>query len=105
MTTGTLTLRLPADLEKRLAAEAERSRQNRSQLAREALSEFLRRREQERFMDEIVRAARALAADPEAVREARELAEEFLPADDEALEVAEGPRAQEAGGSEDRWWR
>jgi predicted transcriptional regulator len=51
---GAVSLRLPADLEQRLDIEAELSGQTRSDLICEAVSEFIERRERERFMAEYV---------------------------------------------------
>ncbi len=86
---GTLNMRLDDELERRLAREAELEDQTRSELARRAIAEFLARRERERFLGEIARAARE--GDP---REAVALAEEALATDNEALETAERRLAQ-----------
>lgn len=85
---GVLSLRLDEELERLLAQEARRGDVTRSELARQALASFLRERERQRFLDEIARAARAL--DPD---ESRTLAEEALPAGNEAL-LASEPRAK-----------
>jgi len=79
-----LSMRLDEDLERQLAIEAERARKSRSEVVREALATYLRDREQRRFQDEIVRAVRSI--DP---GEARAMAEEALPLDNEALELGE----------------
>ena len=104
---GALSLRLSEDIEARLARESELEGRSRSEVARQAIAEFLARRERERFMAEMVTAARALAADPEARREAQELAEESVALDNEALDQAEGRKPGEAwpDGSGDKWWR
>jgi predicted DNA-binding protein len=88
---GALSLRLPAEVEVRLDAEARREGVARSEVARAAIVEFLDRRERDRFLAEIVRAARARGDD-----EALAMAEEALPFDNEALAIAEGRTAQEA---------
>ena len=98
-----LSLRLPEDLEHRLEEEARREGVPRSEVARTAISDFLARREKERFMAELVAAAKAMAQTPSAVREARELAEEFLPLDNEALDIAEGRKPGEPEPEEERW--
>ena len=99
---GALSLRLPDELETRLAEEAEREGRPRSEVAREAIAEYLARRERERFMGELVAEARAGYAD-EAVRdEARELAEAFQQAENEALASVE---AGEAEDGETPWWK
>jgi hypothetical protein len=54
--------------------------------------------EKERFMAELLEAARHLKGDPET----RRLVEEWLPIDNEAMELAEG---REPGSPEDEpWW-
>jgi predicted transcriptional regulator len=107
-----ISLMLPDDLDAKLDAEAKLSDRPRSELLRDALAEYLARRERERFMAEVVRAAKALAEDPAARREALEVAEEFLPLDNEALDIAEGrkpgespPEESGSGGQDERWWR
>lgn len=84
---GLLSMRIDDDLDRRLSREAERERRTRSEIVRDALSSFLSERDRQRFLDEIARAAREL--DP---GEARAVAEDALPLDNEALHAAE-PRA------------
>lgn len=103
---GAVSLRLPDDLERKLSQEATLSGQPRSQLIREALEDLLTRRERERLVAAMVAAAKALAADPDARTEALAVAADFLPAENEALELAEG-RAAVTGGDDpqdERWW-
>lgn len=57
---STLSIRIPQALNKRLISEARLEGKGRSELAREAIADFLYRRERERFMDNIVRAARTI---------------------------------------------
>lgn len=100
---ATLTLRLPDDLYRQLTALAAQTHQNRSDLARTALEKFLRDQEQERLMAEMVKAARFLATNPEARAESLAIAEEFLPLDNEALDLAEG---RKPGDPEpEQWWK
>ena len=101
------SLRLPHDLERRLGEEARHCGQPRSELIREALEELLRRRERERFMAGLVAAAEALARDPSARAESLDVAAEFLPADCEALALAEETTSPELSGqpSPQPWWR
>jgi len=95
---GTLSIRLSDDIEVKLEQEARLRETNRSEVAREAIDDYLRRRERERFMAEIVEAARHLKGDPETLR----LVEEWLPIDNEAMELAEG---RQPGAPEDEpWW-
>jgi predicted transcriptional regulator len=87
---GALSLRLPDEVEARLDAEARREGVARSEVARAAIVEFLDRRERDRFLAEIARAARARGNE-----EALAMAEEALPFDNEALAIAEGRTVQE----------
>lgn len=79
-----VSIRLPHDVELSLAQEAERTHRAKSEIARDAIVDYLKRQERERFLTEIARAARA-RGDAQAVA----LAQEALPLDNEALEMAE----------------
>lgn len=102
-----LSLRLPEDLEQRLESEARHEGVPRSEVARHAISDYLARRERERFMAEMVAAATALVQHPAALREARDLAEALLPLDNEAIDLAEGRPASDSVLEEpgERWWK
>ncbi len=82
-----VSIRLPDDVEARLAHEAERAQRPKSEIARDAIVDYLQRVERERFLTEIARAARARGDD-----EGLDAAREALPTDNEALEIAEGVR-------------
>lgn len=87
-------------------AGARLSGQPRSQVLREALEDLLSRRERERSVAELVAAAEALVADPEAIEESLAVAHDFALAESEALAQAEGSTS--ATGHDDRatpWWR
>jgi predicted transcriptional regulator len=101
------SLRLPEGLERRLGEEARHCGQPRSELIREALEELLRRREQERFMAGLVAAAEALASDTSARAESLDVAADFLPADSEALALAEVAASQDhpEQPTSQPWWR
>jgi predicted transcriptional regulator len=96
-----ISVRLPDELESQLAHEAELEGKARSEIAREAIADYLARREKERFMAEIVAAAKALAADPAARAEALEIANDF-PDDWDAIIEAE--RAAGINPNE-KWWK
>lgn len=102
-----LSLRLPHELERRLGEEARHCGQPRSELIREALEELLRRREQERLVAGLVAAAEALANDASARAESLDLAADFLPADSEALALAQVAASQDqpAQPMPQQWWR
>lgn len=97
-----LSVRLPDELDDRLAREAEAEGKPRSEVAREAIADYLTRREKERFMAQIVGAARALALDAEAHREGLELAEDLV---DEGLDAIIA--AERAAGIDpaEKWWK
>jgi|SRR5687768_11287309 predicted transcriptional regulator len=82
-----VSIRLPDDVEARLTREAEQARRPKSEIARDAIVDYLERVERERFLAEIARAARARGDD-----EALEAAREALPTDNEALQIVEGVR-------------
>jgi predicted transcriptional regulator len=85
-----VSIRLPDDVEARLAEEAERSQRPKSEIARDAIIDYLKRAERDRFLADIARAARS--------RDEREVvasAEEALILDNEALAIAEGHAVQE----------
>lgn len=104
---GTLSLRLPEEIEQKLADEARLANVPRSEVARQAIAEYLVRQEKERFMAELVAEARAAYANEEVRREAIEIAEEFLPLDNEALDIAEGRKPGEPWPEElgEKWWK
>lgn len=87
---GTFNVRLDDTLDHRLAREAEVTSQTRSDLAREAIAEYLDQRERNRFHAEIARAARADRSDALAI------ANEALRTDNEALELADRTLQQPA---------
>jgi predicted DNA-binding protein len=84
-----ISIRLPENLDAELTREAQTCQRPKSELAREAIVEYLARRERERFLGAIARAARTTGEDGVA------LAEDALPFDNEALNLAEGRRVHE----------
>lgn len=89
-----VSIRLPKDVETRLAQEAERVRRPKSEIAREAIVDYLARMERERFLGEIARAARSRGDE-----EVLSAAEEALSLDNEALAIAEGSGVREPSAS------
>jgi predicted transcriptional regulator len=82
-----VSIRLPNDVEARLTREAERTQRPKSEIARDAIVDYLQRTERDRFLTEIARAARDRdGADTLAT------AEEALPLDNESLAIGEGVR-------------
>ncbi|MHB8708790.1 MAG: ribbon-helix-helix protein, CopG family [Desulfuromonadales bacterium] len=86
-----LSLRLTDELEHRLEEEAHREGVPRSEVARQAISDYLARRERERFMNELVAEARAGYGIAAIRDEALALAEDALVSDDEV--------------DDERWWK
>ncbi|KAF0103699.1 MAG: CopG family transcriptional regulator [bacterium] len=97
-----ISLRLPDDFDTRLEEEARLEGKTRSEIARQAIAEFLERREKERFMAEMVAAAQALAADPAARREALELANDLV---DEGLDAIIASEIAAGINPDEKWWR
>ncbi|MDD4964513.1 MAG: ribbon-helix-helix protein, CopG family [Gallionella sp.] len=95
---GTLTLRLPEQLDARLSLFAKLEESSRSELVRMALEKFLREREREQLLAEVVQAARFLATDPEARAESTVISDEFAGADSEALTQLEQ-------NDPEKWWQ
>jgi predicted DNA-binding protein len=86
-----VSIRLPDDVEARLAREAARLELPKSELVRDAIIDYLERIERERFLGDIARAARARGDD-----EALAGANEALATDNEALAMGEGVRERKA---------
>jgi predicted transcriptional regulator len=72
---SSFSLRLSDELETRLNREAQQEGLSRSEIARQAIAEFLDRRERARFMTAFVKEARAAYDSPEVRQQALELAE------------------------------
>ncbi|MDZ7662601.1 ribbon-helix-helix protein, CopG family [Thiohalophilus sp.] len=102
-----ISLRLPEEIETRLAEEARAEGRPRSEVIREAIAEYLTRHERERYMTRMVEAARAIAEDPAAGAETKALAEEAIESGNEAMDSAEGrqPGAPWPKESDENWWR
>jgi predicted transcriptional regulator len=86
-----ISLRLPDELDHRLEEEAHREGVPRSEVARQAISDYLARRDRERFMNELVAEARVGYGIAAIRDEALALAEDVLTADDNA--------------DAERWWK
>jgi predicted transcriptional regulator len=84
-----ISLRLPDVLEAKLEEESRRTGRPRSEVARDAIADYLARVERERFLVRLETAARNLASEPESRSEALAVAEEFLPLENEALALGE----------------
>lgn len=96
-----ISIRLPADIEQGLENEARLSDRNRSDLIREAVGEYLNRRQKQRIIEEMTKAARVLYSDPVAQRAGIIMAEEGL---EDWLDNIE--REERAAGidPDEKWW-
>jgi predicted DNA-binding protein len=84
-----ISLRLPDELEAKLEEESRLTGRPRSEVARDAIADYLARVERERFLLRLEAAAKKLASDPQTRSEALAIAEEFLPLENEALALGE----------------
>lgn len=98
-----ISVRLPPDIERGLEEEARRTDRNRSDLVREAVGEYLTRKERERLINEMKAAARALYSNPEAAAEAREIQNDFE-AVDTTLEQIELEERAACIDPDEKWW-
>lgn len=98
---GNLSTRLPEEMEQNLEYETKISGKSRSEVVREAIGEYLTRQERERFLEEMIAAAKALYLDPEAVEEGLEIAEEGL---EEWLEDIECEERAAGIDPDEKWW-
>lgn len=98
-----ISVRLPPEMERGLEEEARRSDRNRSELVREAVGEYLTRKERERLIAEMKAAARTLYSNPEAGREAREIQDDF-DAVDTSLEQIEAEERAAGIDPAEKWW-
>jgi len=85
-----VSIRLPEEVEAQLAREAARTRRPKSEIARDAIIDYLERTQRERFLAEIAR-----AAGERGHAEALAAAEEAMLTDNEALALGEDAAVQE----------
>ena len=97
-----INLRLPDELAEKLERETKLERRGRSEIVRDALDGYLALKSRERLMAEMVREARALYGDPKSAAEARQIDEDFLVAENEALERSE---AGTGSNADEKWWK
>lgn len=103
----TLNIRLTEQIEQRLSEEAERENKTRSEIARDALNWYLLEIEKKRFMDQLLEEARTAYSNESIRQEARAIAEEFLPIENEVLENVEGRISGDLPQTEssEKWWK
>lgn len=95
---STLNVRLPEELDRWLAREAELSHKPRSELAREAIRAYLEGLEQQRYLARFLQEARAVYGDERLGRDARAL-------DNELGDAEADPPAEPNRSPDDDWWR
>ncbi|MDA3934755.1 MAG: ribbon-helix-helix protein, CopG family [Gammaproteobacteria bacterium] len=98
-----ISIRLPPDIEQGLENEARLSERNRSDLVREAVGEYLTRRQKERLIEEMRQAARALYSNPEAVAEMQQIQVDFDSVDT-TLERIEAEERAAGIDPDEKWW-
>ena len=91
----TVSLRIPDALDKQLEEEASRENKSRSELVRDAVTDYLARKEKERFMEGFVAEARAGYANADISQDARTIADDFLPVENETLDSS----------TDEKWWK
>ena len=92
---STLSLRIPDDLDKQLEEEASRENKSRSELVRDAVADYLARKEKERFLGDFVAEARAGYANADIRQDAQAIADDFLPVENETLDPP----------TDEKWWK
>jgi len=97
-----LSIRLPDDLEAHLKAEAQLEGKSQSEVARQAIAEYLSRREKERFMAEMIAEMRTAYANPDIRREALEIAEDLV---DDGLDAIIADERAAGIDPDEKWWR
>ncbi len=97
-----ISLRLPDDIEANLKAEAQLEGKTQSEIARQAITEYLARREKERFMAEMVAEMRSAYANPNIRREALEIAEDLV---DDGLDAIIADERAAGIDPDEKWWR
>ena len=98
-----VTIRLSDAFDKKIVRAARRARKNRSEDIRQVLEDSFRRQEQEDYMQGLIRAAKVLATDPAALKEAREIQADFDAVDTSLDSVIAAERA--AGiDPDEKWW-
>lgn len=99
---STISIRLPDDIERQLDMEAERTHKSRSEVAREAIAEYVVRAEKKRLMSELAAEMREAYGKPEIRREATEMAEDAV--DDGLDKIVKAERAAGIDPAR-KWWR
>jgi metal-responsive CopG/Arc/MetJ family transcriptional regulator len=97
-----LSVRLPDDVENLLEKEAVLAHKSRSELVREAITEYVVQRERKRFMEEMVDEARRAYADSDIREEAQAISEEAV---DDGLDAIIDEERAAGIDPDEKWWR
>ena len=102
-----LNILLTGQIEQQLAEEAQRKNKTRSEIAHDALAWYLAEVEKKRFIDQLLEEAREAYANESIRQEAKAIAEEFLPLENEGLDIAEGSLSGNLPMTEStrKWWK
>jgi predicted transcriptional regulator len=99
---STISIRLPDEIERQLDDEAARSHKSKSEIAREAIADYVVRAEKKRFMAELAAEMRNAYARPDARRAAIKASEDAV--DDGLDAILKAERAAGINPAE-KWWR
>lgn len=102
-----LNIRLTDQIEQQLSEEALRENRTRSEIARDALAWYLTEIKKKRFMDQLLEEAREGYANETIRQEAKEISEEFLPLENETLDIDENRKSNKSQPEEsgEKWWK
>ena len=96
-----ISLRLPDNIEANLKAEALLVGKTPSEIARLAISEYLARREKERFMTQMVAEIQTAYANPAIANDAQALADDLV---DEGLNALIAAELEAGIDPDEKWW-
>lgn len=100
---GMLSVRLPEEVEEGLEREAEIAHRSRSDLVREAIGEYVTRKERDRYIAKMTEAARALYSDPATRTEDREIQAD-LDAIDHSIDHIKAEERSAGIDPNEKWW-
>ena len=102
---STISVRLSEGLEKQLSKESKTEGKPRSELVRQAITEFISRRERERFMSELLTEANQAYSNPEIQQEINDIKEDFYLLDAIGTDRPQDSERAEQGEENERWWK
>ena len=88
-----ISVRLPEEVLRQLQYEADRTHRKRSEIIREAVLDYLKQSERERFLQQMVAEAKAGYANPDIRREALQIDVEFSAVEDDQYD------------GQTQWWK